>query len=192
MSSTLWMQQPNEGTERSNLSGQDQSSNTEELTTGAKIRLAFRVVALALGGMMVISAFLELVNLSGTNGFREFFISLYNLLFAAVLILYEVQGFSQCERVDSTMRHYFGLVYGHLGRAIFIIFIAFLNFALSDAGALPWFTGLGLLALGGCMILIFFKYPHLLDDQREINDTKTQQPSRQGYAPPPTMPSTDL
>ncbi|CAM9372066.1 unnamed protein product [Ectocarpus sp. 13 AM-2016] len=113
-----------------------------EMTDTNAMRFGFRVASLALGLMMIIAAFTELLNLSS---FTTFFIALYNLLFAGVLILHESQGLIMCDGVDYTMRRYFGLVYGHMGRALFIIFIAFLNFALTDAGWFATFTGLLLL-----------------------------------------------
>ncbi|CAM9988650.1 unnamed protein product [Ectocarpus sp. 6 AP-2014] len=161
-----------------------------EMTDTNAVRFGFRVASLALGLMMIIAAFTELWNLSS---FTTFFIALYNLLFAGVLILHESQGLIMCDGVDYTMRRYFGLVYGHMGRALFIIFIAFLNFALTDAGWFATFTGLLLLLHGGAMIVVFTKYPHLLDEAPGLGDLKTTAPPRQDeYAPPPTMPSTSL
>eukprot|EP00904_Undaria_pinnatifida_P006557 jgi/Undpi1/3030/HiC_scaffold_14.g06407.m1 len=153
------------------------------------VRFGFRVAALFLGTMMIVASFVELWNLSS---FTRFFIAIYNMLFAALLILHESQGLVMCDGVDSTLRRYFGLLYGHLGRAVFIIFIAFLNFALTDAGWLGNITALLLLLLGGVMVAVFVKYPHLLDESPGLGDLKTA-PHRQGeYAPPPTMPSTTL
>ncbi|CAN0311474.1 unnamed protein product [Ectocarpus sp. 8 AP-2014] len=46
---------------------------------------------------------------------------------------------------------------------------------------------------GGAMIVVFTKYPHLLDEAPGLGDLKTTAPPRQDeYAPPPTMPSTSL
>ncbi|CAM9982617.1 unnamed protein product [Sphacelaria rigidula] len=153
------------------------------------IRLVFRVCALGLGVLMVMSSVVELFNVSS---FTRLCIAMYNLLFAAVLMLHESQGFVTCDEVDWTMRRYFGLLYGHMGRAIFIIFIAFLNFALTDAAWWGTITGLLLLALGVSMVLIYMKYPHLLDEAPGLGDLKTPAPRPQGYAPPPAMPSTAL
>eukprot|EP00752_Nemacystus_decipiens_P018259 g16384.t1 len=162
------------------------------ITDSNQVRFGFRVASLFLGVMMVVSAFIELWNLSS---FTRFFIALYNLLFAGVLTLYEGQGIVKCDEVDYTMRKYFGLLYGHMGRAVFVIFIAFLNFALTDAGRIATATGLLLLVLGGVMLTVFFKYPHLLDEEPGAGDLKTTTPPRRDeYAPPPTipMPSTSL
>eukprot|EP00903_Cladosiphon_okamuranus_P019301 g17741.t1 len=162
------------------------------ITDSNQVRLGFRVVSLCLGVMMVVSAFIELWNLSS---FTRFFIALYNLLLSGVLMLYEGQGFVKCDEVDYNMRRYFGLLYGHLGRAVFIIFIAFLNFALTDAGRVAVATGLLLLLLGVVMLTVYFKYPHLLDEEPGAGDVKASAPPRQlEYAPPPTipMPSTSL
>ncbi|CAM9905959.1 unnamed protein product [Scytosiphon promiscuus] len=154
------------------------------------VRFGFRLSSLVLGVMMIIAAFVELLNLSS---FTRFFIALYNILFGGVLILHESQGLVTCEGVDYIMRRYFGLVYGHMGRALFIIFIAFLNFALTDAGSLGTITGMLLLLQGGLMIVVFLKYPHLLDEAPGLGDIKTAAPPRRDdYAPPPTMPSTNL
>ncbi|CAM9183739.1 unnamed protein product [Laminaria digitata] len=153
------------------------------------VRFGFRVAALVLGLMMIISSFVELCNLSS---FTRFFISIYNILFASLLMLHESQGLIMCEGVDANLRRFFGLLYGHMGRALFIIFIAFLNFALTDTGWLGTFTGLLLLLLGGVMIAVFFKYPHLLDEAPGLGDLKTAPPRQGDYAPPPTMPSTNL
>ncbi|CAN0310467.1 unnamed protein product, partial [Ectocarpus sp. 8 AP-2014] len=59
-----------------------------EMTDTNPVRFGFRVASLALGLMMIIAAFTELLNLSS---FTTFFIALYNLLFAGVLILHESQ-----------------------------------------------------------------------------------------------------
>lgn len=109
-----------------------------------------------------------------------------------MLILHESQGLIMCEGVDSNLRRFFGLLYGHMGRALFIIFIAFLNFALTDAGWLGTVTALLLLLLGGLMVAVFLKYPHLLDEAPGLGDLKTAPPRQGAYAPPPTMPSTNL
>ncbi|CAM9613437.1 unnamed protein product [Ascophyllum nodosum] len=153
------------------------------------VRFGFRIASLALGVMMIVASFVEIFNLTS---FNRFFIAIYNMLFAGVLILHESQGLVMCDGVDSSMRRYFGLLYGHMGRALFIIFIAFLNFALDDAGWLGTTTAVLLLVLGGSMMLIYLKYPDLLDEAPGLGDLKTAPPRREGYAPPPEMPSTSL
>lgn len=160
-----------------------------EMTDTNMVRFGYRIASLALGLMMIVASFTELFNLTS---FNRFFIAIYNILFAGLLILHESQGLVMCDGVDSTMRRYFGLLYGHMGRALFIIFIAFLNFALSDAGWLGTTTALLLLLLGGSMVAIYLKYPHLLDEAPGLGDLKTAPPRREGYAPPPEMPSTAL
>merc|ERR1711918_251384 len=64
-----------------------------------------------------------------------FFVGLYMLIFAVILGLYELMQFMPVEKIVDLYRWNFGFFFDIKGKALYMIFIAFLNFGfLSDDG----------------------------------------------------------
>ncbi|CAM9776499.1 unnamed protein product [Phaeothamnion confervicola] len=161
-----WLRPEPQAAERVGLSPVEsqQHSYGGPPSPGGPWRLGFRICSITIAVLMIIASFVALGNLSVSDGFTTFFLCIYIWLFSGILMTYEMQGFVRCEGVDSSLRKYFGLVYGTLGRGIFMIFIAFLNFALENTNG--WGVAVGILTLieAAAMITVFLQRPHLLDD----------------------------
>ena len=79
-------------------------------------------------GWTAISDFMTLKWQSGT-----FFVATYVLFFGALLFLFELQLLRPCAPVERVLRSNFGFLYRPFSKALFFIFLAFLEFGL-DAG----------------------------------------------------------
>lgn len=58
----------------------------------------------------------------------------------------------------------FGFLYGTKGKALYIIFVAFLSFGLTEPATLCLATGSLFALLGGAQITMFLKYPEYFDE----------------------------
>ena len=85
-------------------------------------------------------------------------------MFAAILFLFETIQIRPCDLPQKIYKRNFGFLYGIKGKAIFMIFIAFLNFGLSSPRALALATGIVLIFLGAVQILIHLKWPEYMEE----------------------------
>jgi hypothetical protein len=85
-------------------------------------------------------------------------------LFAAILFLFETIQIRPCDLPQRIYKRNFGFLFGVKGKAIFMIFIAFLNFGLSKPKDLALGTGIVLIVFGAVQILIHLKWPEYMED----------------------------
>jgi COPI associated protein len=103
---------------------------------------------------------------AGTN-LTAAFLSVYMVVFAVLLFLYELIWWQPFPHVNKMFRKNFGFMYGLKGKGFYLIFIAFLCLGLKDqniggvAGVkgLDWATGLAWLAVGAFHLFISFTWP---------------------------------
>merc|ERR1719181_1464171 len=87
-------------------------------------------------------------------------VSLYLLLFSATWFAFEASQVRPCPPVVFHLKRNFGFLFHPLGKALFIIFCAFLNFGV-QASTLGLATGVCVAADGVVLILLYFKYPEM-------------------------------
>lgn len=114
--------------------------------------------------LMAITAVLgiEYINTVDTG---KVFVGSYMLFFSFLLFVFEVNEIKKVEWIEHFYRRNFGFIYGVLGKAFFIIFIAFLSFGLGDPKTLTMCTGMSLALFGGLKVGLYLKYPELFDEQ---------------------------
>ena len=98
-------------------------------------------------------------NVNG-NQLSEMVVSLYLLLFATTLFTFEVSQVYACDVVVVQLKRNFGFLFHPMGKSLFIIFCAFLNFGV-QAASLGLATGICCLADGVILIVLYLKYPHM-------------------------------
>ena len=95
----------------------------------------------------------------------EIFVSIYMILFSVLLFLYELMWWKSIDSVNKNLRLNFGFLYGVRGKALYLIFIAFLVIGLKDDVSvqfLRYMTGGCFLGTGVLMLFIYFTKPDLL------------------------------
>ncbi|TFJ86445.1 hypothetical protein NSK_002102 [Nannochloropsis salina CCMP1776] len=119
-----------------------------------------RFVNMGLACLMAFSAVNGILKIAQLQ-LDTFFVALYMFISAAILFFFELCQFKYVAFIDNVFRRNFGFMYGSRGKALYIIFIAFLNFGLVSTGILQFATGIVLAVDGGLMLFATFKYPTL-------------------------------
>ena len=114
----------------------------------------------AMMGTLGILTLIE-VHRTGVRDLSEPFLASYMVLFAILLLIYEIMWWAPVPNVNKGLRKNFAFMYGLRGKGLYLIFVAFLCFGLGkDATVkeLNYATGAAYLA-GGClhMFIIFFR-----------------------------------
>jgi hypothetical protein len=101
----------------------------------------------------------------------EIFVCVYMILFSVLLFLYELLWWSgrlpccDAAKVNKNLRINFGFMYGVKGRALYLIFVAFLVLGLQkdiSIKFLRYLTGGCFLGTGVIMLFLHFSKPELL------------------------------
>jgi len=95
----------------------------------------------------------------------EIFVSVYMILFATLLFLYELMWWKSIDSVNKNLRMNFGFLYGVKGKALYLIFVAFLVIGLKNDVSvqfLRYMTGGSFLGTGVLMLFIHFSKPEWL------------------------------
>mmetsp|Transcript_17763 Transcript_17763/g.22866 ORF Transcript_17763/g.22866 Transcript_17763/m.22866 type:complete len:178 (-) Transcript_17763:422-955(-) len=146
----------------------------EKQTYGGKGRpLVVNLYRILNMGLAVFMAFAGVWGIFSIKEFKlqEFFVSVYILLFAALLFFHEVMTVPACScwgRGNEILRRYFGFLYGTIGKALFIIFIAFLNLGLENNQNLGMAVAVSLFASAGSMIILYCKYPEWFPEKMPL------------------------
>mmetsp|Transcript_50666 Transcript_50666/g.122240 ORF Transcript_50666/g.122240 Transcript_50666/m.122240 type:complete len:207 (+) Transcript_50666:110-730(+) len=138
-------------------------SSKGESGKGGCILSLLSLLNVALSAMMGTLGILTLIEVhrTGVRDLSEPFLASYMVLFAILLLIYEIMWWAPVPNVNRGLRKNFGFMYGLRGKGLYLIFVAFLCFGLGkDASVkeLNYATGAAYLA-GGClhMFIIFFK-----------------------------------
>ena len=94
------------------------------------------------------------------NQLSEMVVSLYLLLFALTWFTFEVSQVVACDVIVIQLKRNFGFLFHPLGKSLFIIFCAFLNFGV-QARTLGLATGICIATDGVLLVLLYLKYPHM-------------------------------
>lgn len=124
----------------------------------------FKVITIALCLLMILTALIGLSEVSGVEESGRIFVATYMVFFSVLLMIFEISQIRPCENIDFMFKRNFGFLYGTKGKALFIIFVAFLSFGLTEPATLCFATGFMFACLGGVQIAMYLKYPELFDD----------------------------
>ena len=114
-------------------------------------------------------------NYSNEEEYGEAFVAVYMIIFSALLAAYEFMWWLPVPGINKTLRKNFGFLYGIKGKAMFIVFVAFLNFGLSDSSSadlgdtglnVDEFTivlGIVMLVTGVLHLVVWFRYHDQLE-----------------------------
>ncbi len=122
-----WMQQaPPQATPQSTAS----QKRCDTDTYNTLIINGLSLLNVACCGLMVFSSVLTFFLVRSKEEIDLAFVSLYTILFAAILFIYEGLNFGWLEYPRSAYRKQLGFLYKPFGRALFLIFTGFLCFGL--------------------------------------------------------------
>lgn len=109
-----------------------------------------------------------IMGVAKNTGFSaDIFVALYMFLFAVLLFTYECMWWKSVDGIVRPLRKNFGFLFGIKGKAVFIIFVAFLNFGLNSAAepakTLGLATGICFLINGVLHMAAYLKYPEYME-----------------------------
>jgi hypothetical protein len=110
---------------------------------------------------MIATAIESLMTLNEVREAGRVFVATYMIFFAFLLLAIEAIEVHRSEKLNFLLQRNFGFLFSVIGKPLFIIFIAFLNFGLNTS--LGLITGLLLLFDGVFQIILFLKYPETLE-----------------------------
>jgi hypothetical protein len=91
--------------------------------------------------------------------------AVYIVLFGSILFCHEIHQFYPLHTVDTIVKRNFGFLFKPVGKGVFMIFIAFLNFGLTVNTKLGLSTGICLSIVGVGYIYFYLKSPEIFDKQ---------------------------
>jgi len=99
------------------------------------------------------------------------FLASYMILFSLLLFCYELMWWVPIPALNQTLRKNFGFMYGLKGKALYMIFVAFLSLGLLDEKqqmikVMGWVVGVGFLADGILHFFLILTVPGLLEAYR--------------------------
>lgn len=101
--------------------------------------------------------------ITGVDKSGKIFVAVYMFFFASLLFVFESVQIRSIESLDHVFKRNFGFMYNVMGKALYIIFIAFLSFGLGDPITLSFITGLLLAAFGVAELALYLKFPEIFD-----------------------------
>ena len=152
------------GNNQSQMYGTGTVTSDTKSSKAKNVQRALSVLNIGLSALMCASGVLTLMSFSGSE-FTDAAVGLYMILFSCLLFIYEMLWWKSVEWLTRIMKKNFGFLFGLKGKALFIVFIAFLNFGLdkedSDMGII---TAVAFLFSGMLHLGIYLKAPELMVD----------------------------
>jgi len=139
------------------------TQSPEMLQKAELIHKVLRWITIALCLLMATTAIMGIRYINDVDAVDKIFVILYMFFFSILLLVFELNEIKKTEFIDHLYRRNFGFIYSVLGKAFFIIFIAFLCFGLGDPQLLTMLTGLGLLGFGSIQVGLYLKYPEFFE-----------------------------
>lgn len=101
--------------------------------------------------------------ITGVDESGKIFVAVYMFFFASLLFVFEGVQVRSVEALDHVFKRNFGFLYNVMGKALYIIFIAFLSFGLGEPATLSFVTGLLLALFGVAELSLYLKFPEIFD-----------------------------
>mmetsp|Transcript_15088 Transcript_15088/g.22225 ORF Transcript_15088/g.22225 Transcript_15088/m.22225 type:complete len:198 (+) Transcript_15088:85-678(+) len=145
------------------------ASNLAPRSGGANaVQRILSILVIGICAMMAAVAVLGIIQFDWTSvtSYTDLFVAIYMLLFSILLFIYEVMWWKSIPALNRSLRKNFGFLYGIKGKAIFIIFVAFLNFGLENEVSVPHLslaTGITFFAVAVLHLFIAFWKPQLVE-----------------------------
>jgi len=127
------------------------------------VHWVIKLVSIFFCGLMMATAIIGIEYITDIDSTEKLFVAIYLIFFALLLFLQELSEIKKMERLEFFFRRNFGFMYNILGKALFIVFIAFLCFGLGDPVALTYSTGFGLAIFGALQVGLYLKYPEYFE-----------------------------
>ena len=142
------------------------------LLTPTIVRHILKAMTMLLCVLMFVTACVGIQTIQGANQAGKVFVATYMLFFSVLLFLFEAIQIRKIEWLDFMFQRNFGFLYSVIGKAFFVIFIAFLSFGLGDPEGLTMATGLSMSCFGGAQVALFLKYPEFFEDEMQQIQTR--------------------
>uniref|UniRef100_A0A7S2MBF0 Uncharacterized protein n=1 Tax=Helicotheca tamesis TaxID=374047 RepID=A0A7S2MBF0_9STRA len=148
-----------------------QPDSSEERSSGGCVTKLLSIINLCLCALMAALGVLTIVDFdySSTDDYSQAFVSVYMIVFAVMLALYEFMWWIPLDAINRSLRKNFGFLYGIKGKAAYLIFIAFLTIGLQGEDDYAWLkytTGISFLAVGALHLFLWFSKPELVQDYK--------------------------
>ncbi len=122
--------------------------------------LAFKSVTVSLAILMIVAAIEALATSAHVSeAVQIVFVATYQIFFGLLILSFEMVTLNS--DFDFLLQRNVGFLYTILGRPLFIIFVAFISFGLKTTLGLV--AGIALLCFGLLQIVLFLKYPDILE-----------------------------
>ena len=101
--------------------------------------------------------------ITGVDKSGKIFVAVYMFFFASLLFVFEGAQIRHVEAVDNVLKRNFGFMFNVMGKALYMIFIAFLSFGLGEPATLSFITGLLLAGFGVGELTLYLKFPEMFE-----------------------------
>ena len=106
--------------------GPSNSTNNEQDSSQKKMfRTASLIINMGLSFMVAANGAIAIGKSNDASDAGTVFVGLYMILFAAILFLYEAIQMHPIDSVDLVFKKNFGFLYGHIGKACYLLFVYF-------------------------------------------------------------------
>lgn len=141
--------------------GPRKNLSEEEESKARMLYFGMKAITLILCILMFSTACVSLEGVSGVSASGQIFVSTYMIFFSILLAAFEITQIQQIIWLDHMLRRNFGFLFSPMGKAFFIIFVAFLCFGLD--GELPLVTGIAVAVFGGGQVAMYLKHPEFFE-----------------------------
>mmetsp|Transcript_21618 Transcript_21618/g.32847 ORF Transcript_21618/g.32847 Transcript_21618/m.32847 type:complete len:201 (-) Transcript_21618:212-814(-) len=135
--------------------------------SGSKTNWFQRLLSLFSIGLAAMMCCLGVFGIMEQTELAEIFVSIYMILFSVLLFLYELMWWYSIDSVNVNLRKNFGFMYGVRGKALYLIFVAFLVIGLKNDVSvkfLRYMTGGCFLGTGVLMLVLHYGKRDLLSN----------------------------
>lgn len=165
---------PSGATSNTSSTSSSRSSPCDELCT----QRILSILVMGIASMMMTLAIFGLISFKWkeAESYSDAFVAVYMIIFASLLLAYELMWWGSIAFVNKSLRKNFGFLYGIRGKSLFIIFVAFLTFGLEGKNNEVVFgvvlkdlglaTGISFFAVGVLHFFIYFTKPDLLQNYK--------------------------
>merc|ERR1712037_693621 len=157
----------------SSLSSNIMRASWLSFDTGKCAQRVLSVLCLGPIAFMLWLGVVAILNYFGNGGknisdYPEIFIALYMLVFSVLLFCYELMWWINIDSINNILRKNFGFFYSLTGKAMYLIFVAFLCLGLDNKLTgnqkwLKWTTGILWLATGLLFLVLRYFQPGLVN-----------------------------
>ena len=135
----------------------------EEEGKARMLFFAVKGITLILCILMFITACMHLEEVSSVTSSGQIFVATYMIFFSVLLASFEIAQSRQIVWLDHMLRRNFGFLFSAVGKALFIIFVAFLCLGLDGQSDMPIIVGITVAAFGIGQVALYLQHPEWFD-----------------------------